>query len=1165
MRPYCKPITRFVLFLTCWLLCTLQSSAQSLPKTQQAWTLESAINRWQQQPSDPYLQFVVLQLASRENRLDHLGKEMVERLYPKPPYLGLDDLRNRRQSVSLFSLFSGSLAIQESLQLDVMLGVQDEYTWEKHNKKKITVYHRAEDVKEITVAFPPGGAEGIGFYLPSVSAHSFAMVPWSAMMKPHISIREEKVLTDVPLKRTITHSFFQEPIPGWKGKMDLSLFKGRKRSIQLERTPKRIQIGDDSIAGYKLLSPKKFSLVGREVGNTKLTIWFPNAEDPKKEDVLAYSVHVVAEPGITTLSNINLTVSSPGASAPANVQWPILIHQAMTKQAHEFVHKQKLISGTEQSEEPPAARVKLSELEGPTLKSHPWKKMLGRKNPHVSELSRCVPVDFYLAEFRTLEKFCTVMHSNEMWGKHLLRQSLQEAKTLPTTSRYLTQLALSLDDKELVKHVDNVAITGSDLFFSNGTDITVLLQLKDSAPESLRQTLMHQTKEALPKGERITRGDILGVPYTYFRTADQTVNVYCAMPKRNLYVCSNSGSALKRVLTTFRTTDDKGRRTLSLGESDEFRYIRTLMPLGAKEEDGLIYMSDPFIRHMVGPKLKLSQRRRLIAISHLRMIGYAAQLYRTQFGQSAKSLSDLVSTGCCPEFNKGQLRSPLGGTYSLSEDGSHGVCSVCGTIRTLKPICDLPLNHVNILEAEAYKEFLDNYNEYWRDVFDPIAIRIADSGTQYRTETIILPLIDNSVYTEMSKFFGGKAISPEALPVPVRNLFSMNLAIDPNYIEELLSLKENRKEIDGLKDVMIRHACMFTSANPLAGFPAGISWFCVEETKPYIAKEGSFLLGDIIAYQIRAAHVVDKGIDHSFGLHVYDTEIHFDHDFFRFFGELFGSDPQEAGGAGAEAVFIAFPFMSAFAPAYMSVPVKDEKLVDDFLAETDRMIGKYGDSLAEMWGNAGIGIDYNFYKLTTKSKQVIRACSIRIGPAKMRFFWGRVGNGLYLTNQPYIFDDLLEASKKPVANKGLSGHAMFRLRADRWNKALAGYQLGWAESNRNACLKNLGPLSSAGRAYAATHKKGKLSWNDREVLPYARGMFGFDYQCPDGGKYMFNADGTRCTCSIHGSYLEPRQRLTPAEDSELARLMRQFTNLSAALTFTDQGLRAVVVVEKRGK
>src|SRR5581483_8319782 len=46
--------------------------------------------------------------------------------------------------------------------------------------------------------------------------------------------------------------------------------------------------------------------------------------------------------------------------------------------------------------------VAVGTLQGPAIVNRPWKKLLAGKNPAVSPLSRCVPEDFYLAEFRSL-------------------------------------------------------------------------------------------------------------------------------------------------------------------------------------------------------------------------------------------------------------------------------------------------------------------------------------------------------------------------------------------------------------------------------------------------------------------------------------------------------------------------------------------------------------------------------------------------------------------------------------------------------------------------------------------------------------------------------------------------------------------------------------------
>src|SRR6266536_2644266 len=64
----------------------------------------------------------------------------------------------------------------------------------------------------------------------------------------------------------------------------------------------------------------------------------------------------------------------------------------------------------------------------------------------------------------------------------------------------------------------------------------------------------------------------------------------------------------------------------SLGRSAEFRYMLTQLPL-KKDTRALIYFSDPFIRRMVGPAVKIGQLRRMRARAEMEMITAGALLY----------------------------------------------------------------------------------------------------------------------------------------------------------------------------------------------------------------------------------------------------------------------------------------------------------------------------------------------------------------------------------------------------------------------------------------------------------------------------------------------------------------------------------------------------------
>src|SRR5438132_4520089 len=85
----------------------------------QKWTLNGTMAQLRLYPSDSYLQYVAMILARNENRSDEIAGE-IERMIGRENRW--EEARNRRQQVDLFSIFTGALAVQESLQLDTMRG-----------------------------------------------------------------------------------------------------------------------------------------------------------------------------------------------------------------------------------------------------------------------------------------------------------------------------------------------------------------------------------------------------------------------------------------------------------------------------------------------------------------------------------------------------------------------------------------------------------------------------------------------------------------------------------------------------------------------------------------------------------------------------------------------------------------------------------------------------------------------------------------------------------------------------------------------------------------------------------------------------------------------------------------------------------------------------------
>jgi hypothetical protein len=819
----------------------------------------------------------------------------------------------------------------------------------------------------------------------------------------------------------------------------------------------------------------------------------------------------------------------------------------------------------------------LEKLIGPTVKSHPWDAMLADKKPKVSELARCVPADFYLVEFRTMTKLLDTLDARQDWTTYFFTQAHLDATDLRTRQRIQTQLLL--DDSPAQRPfydaiVQNVAIAGSDPFVKEGSDVTMLFQFQSPAFFHPGMERMQESVRKQYPNVRTQKGHHLGIEFTALTTPDRTVSLYVAEPTSHLHIRSNSLAGLKRVLETTLG------KTPSLGDTAEFRYIRTLMPMGTAEEDGLIYLSDAFVRRLIGPTTKITEARRLIGYNHLRMIAHAAQMYRTQFGKAPKSLADLEQAKCTPgKFNEGKLACPFGGKYNLSDDGALGVSTILGTTQFLTPCCELPTLDASPQEADNYERFLKDYERYWRTYFDPIAIRLQTSAKRIRIETLVLPLIDNSIYTSLAQVVGNQPEALDALPVPARNLFSLNFRVNREAFIETYGTKAR------MQRAKIARVVNFIAAPATPFYPSSVPAFAWEDMKnvePIPSPLENDELKKLGFSTQKLDALIEKGLGNQIGLHYYDARIMFDINLTQFLGSFFqaaartGIEPSERNDEAANATGLllgsgmtgyAFLLSSTVAPVYMAMPVKDARVVDDFLDHLDPILAKastlrYDDPT----GFSRFAAD--FYHLQNKLDTKVRAFGVRYGPIRYRLYWARIGDGLYLTNQPYVLDDIYAARLNTTSlPTGPTGHAMMRMRPEHWKLALDGYKLGWAENNREACQRNQSMLSAAARAFSASPPVSKLAAievdRERLVFDYAKKMYGVDFACPDGGRYVLGPDGKGCRCSVHGTLDLPKQPSAPAKNSHVDRLMRDFKDLHATVTILPEGLRAVVVIERK--
>jgi len=444
--------------------------------------------------------------------------------------------------------------------------------------------------------------------------------------------------------------------------------------------------------------------------------------------------------------------------------------------------------------------VPLSTLQGPQVKSHPFKEMLKGRNPALPVLASYIPDDQYAVFFSDINKQIELADLMDEWGGNLLRQvesSAQDFKVREKVSRQLCLENSMLTRMFGDRVVADMAITGSDPFLKEGTAVTVLFSLKDAG--RFRKQLEKQYAEASR-----SRGAVRSVSELHGRSvmaavsADRRVSSYAVITK-NLAVVSTSQAALERVLAV------EAKQAPALAQADDFRYMRTIFPQDAKEEDIFIYLSDAHIRNLVGPRWKIAEARRMQCSANMGLIANARLWFKTEKRRGAPT-DELVAGGY---LGKNPPVCPEHGAYAIDKQGEV-YCPVHNRPGRLTPLNELKLATVTPDEAEQYRDFVANYNRYWTQFFDPIGIRVK-LGRNIRIQTCILPLIENSWYDGLAAFSGrtpGVVTDSALLP---RTVFSLRGHMAQDWLEKsVLGNKQvyrNNLKLDWLGNEVAINLC----------------------------------------------------------------------------------------------------------------------------------------------------------------------------------------------------------------------------------------------------------------------------------------------------------------------------------------------------------------------
>jgi hypothetical protein len=386
----------------------------------------------------------------------------------------------------------------------------------------------------------------------------------------------------------------------------------------------------------------------------------------------------------------------------------------------------------------------------PQLAHHPWAKMADMLDaPTPEPFAVSAPADFYYVRAADLPALFRLLDQVDAWGTAAANVLDGGALEHDLAARYETALALKRGPLTRAlgpQVVGEVVVVGSDPYLREGSDVTVMLRVKSKTlvDAALSATLADLEKEHAPL-TRETR-DHGGVTVNVARSADGAISQQRATVD-DIMLVSNSPGALDVVLDTIA-----GKHPRLWNEPD-FRFMLARdrdVPHGV-----LAYMSDRFVGEVVGPKQKVLEARREIALGELETPGFAALLYGAMYGKSPAKAEDLIATKL---LAKDELKHRSGGPITWQPGGL--ATSSWGSPRAMKPLIDLPVvTTVSASEKASYERFSRSYQREWSAYIDPVAVRLALDDAHVTVNLRELPLLDETEYRDLGNFVGAARLT----------------------------------------------------------------------------------------------------------------------------------------------------------------------------------------------------------------------------------------------------------------------------------------------------------------------------------------------------------------------------------------------------------------------
>jgi len=689
----------------------------------------------------------------------------------------------------------------------------------------------------------------------------------------------------------------------------------------------------------------------------------------------------------------------------------------------------------------------ISTLSPPALRSLPYEDPLEEKRteeqvePAVHEMSRLVPEDQYFIHFNSMRSLGEVLDLNSKWGGNLLRLYTVRAQDQRLQAKLENQLCLRrgpITQLFADGAISEVGVTGADPFVHEGTDVTVLFRLKKPGLfEAAARAWLEETRKAHP--------DLVDRDFNYrahkvavYYTNDRLVSAF-VVRHGDYVIYSNSHRAIRRLI------DTAAGLAPALHDALDYRYVTTIMAPSADEESGYVFASEAFIKRMVGPALKISEKRRLECFNNLVMLNNASLMYRMEYGRSPESLTGLIEKRFIePE----KIVCPHGGAYAVDAESDTCTCSAHNRLRYLTPNVELTVLKVSDAEAAEYDRYKQRYAAFWQRAFDPIAMRIT-VGKRVKLETCVLPFANGSFYRDLRQRL---AKNPQPLSTA---------RIAPSAVASLVTVP-GRDNLAGL----------------LRAVPG------VQETL-----QADPTLTDM------------KWLGDRLGVHFCDGEtvLQIDPTKLRAMKLPFVGDvPLETQG------MVAALLMAVKLPVYVTFEVENADSAARLLEQLSQQVFLQGEEMMP-----GLATSMDGYRLPDYKEHAIYVFSGQLYAVKLRAHVALVGNQLVAATKPEILREVIDAAAAEETAPAEPAHVLLRLNRRALDRMWDDLKLFWSEKSRKACHRNISSIYNFCKLYGVpadeVDRLSEAKYGVRYFCPDA-GQYTFE---PDLSQVVCSVHGNR--------------------------------------------------------